>query len=335
MEIDYTDLLIIGAGPAGCSIARSLKNENIILIDKNKLPRDKPCSGLLVEESKEILYALGMPKNVFGNPPELDLENIDLDNNIDIVQKRALGNTDRIKLDQWLAKLIGKNVNLMENTTVTKIEPNGSEINVYVVKDGKERIITSKNVVGADGATSTTRRLLGVRPVRRYRAAQNFIKTNKEVVNCKFIYWNELTDWYAWMLPKEHNIVEIGGAFRLKMDRDIALNSLMEKMNLNGEIVKKTNWLLSRPSKISDIHLGNNKNIFLVGEAAGLISPSTGEGISFGLRSGSIFADAFKSGETFPNYYEKLQPLLNELNKKISKAKALSNPVERAKLLTN
>ena len=52
MEIDYTDLLIIGAGPAGCSIARSLKNENIILIDKNKLPRDKPCSGLLVEECK-------------------------------------------------------------------------------------------------------------------------------------------------------------------------------------------------------------------------------------------------------------------------------------------
>ncbi len=332
METLSTDLLIIGAGPAGCSVARTIKDKEIILIDKNKFPRDKPCSGLLVEESKEILYSLRLPKNVFSTPSNLDLEYVDIDNNIDIIQKKALGNTDRIKLDHWLLKLIGKNTNLMENTIVTKLEKSSDGIKVFIIKDGKEKCILTKKVVGADGATSTVRRFLGILPPLRYYTAQNFIETNKKIETCKFIYWNALTDWYAWLLPKENNVIEIGGAFQMKTNRDEVLKLLMEKMKINGKIIKKTNWLLTKPS-IKDIHIGNNINIFLIGEAAGFISPSTGEGISFGLRSGTIFGESFNTGKPDIEYKNRIKPLIEEVYQKISKAEVLADPKQRISFL--
>ncbi len=333
MKITHTEILIIGAGPAGCSVARELKDEDVILVDKNTLPRDKPCSGLLVEESKAVLNSLGIPKSVFGNPPELDLEHIDIDNGIDVIQKKALGNTDRIKLDDWLASLIGKNVELLQNTTVSKIEPHSDHVNVFILSDEGEQLITAKKVVGADGASSTTRRLLGIKPVPRYRTSQNFIKTTKQIQNCKFIYWNELTDWYSWVLPKEEGIIEVGGAFKLKTDNDLALKRLMKHMEISGEIIKKAHWILSRPLKQQDIYLGNGSNIFMVGEAAGFISPSTGEGISFGLRSGVILARALSTKNIFSEYTTNIQQIINEIDRKITKAKTLSDQKHRPEVL--
>lgn len=334
MEILETDLIIIGAGPAGCSVARSIKDKEVILIDKNRSPRDKPCSGLLVEESKKILYSLGLPNNVFGSPSNLDLEHIDIDNNIDIIQKKALGNTDRIKLDYWLLKLIGKNTNLMENTVVTKLEKSSTGIKVFIIEEGKEKCIIAKSVVGADGATSTVRRFLGILPPLRYYTAQNFIETDKKIETCKFIYWNALTDWYAWILPKEDNIVEVGGAFQIKINRDEVLKLLMKKMDIDGKIIKKTNWLLSKPN-LNDINIGNNIDIFLTGEAAGFISPSTGEGISFGLRSGEILGKSLNTENPGIEYKNTIKPLVDEVYQKISKAKLLSDPKQRISFLNS
>lgn len=335
MKTYHTDLLIVGAGPAGCFLAKSVKDLDIILVERNRLPRDKPHSGLLVEESKDLLYPIGVPKGVFITPSELSLEHVDVDNNLDIVQKKVLGNTDHIKFDHWLTKLIGEDTNLMENTSITKIEQLGTDVKVYVVKDEEEAVIIARKLVGADGVTSTVRRLLGIKPLKRYNTVQNFVKTEKEIQNCEFIYWNDLTDWYSWIVPKDDGIVEVGGAFGPDINKDIALDRLMRKMAIEGKIVSKKVWLLSKLSEIGEIYLGNGKNIFLIGEAAGLISPSTGEGISFGLRSGLILSEALHSERPFYEYTRKMLPLLDELESKILKSNILSDPEQRKRFLNS
>ena len=84
---------------------------------------------------------------------------------------------------------------------------------------------------------------------------------------------------------------------------------------------------MTKPS-IKDIHIGNNINIFLIGEAAGFISPSTVEGISFGLRSGAIFGESFNTGKPDIEYKNRIKPLIEEVYQKISKAEILADPKE-------
>lgn len=325
------DLLVIGAGPAGISVAREAKDLEVLLVDSSTLPRDKPCSGLLVEESTEILDKWGIPRSVFCDPPHLDLHYIDIDNRLDVLQKKALGNTNRQKLDTWLLSLLEKRVQVWENTTVSKIEVDDAA-RVTVIRNGKKQIIIAKNVVGADGATSTIRRLLGHKPVFRYRTTQHFIKTTKKIVDCQFIYWNKLTDWYLWLLPKDKGILEIGGAFNQNTDDENALKILRKKMHVDGQIIKKRSWLLSQPRERKDIFLGQN-HVFLAGEAAGFISPSTGEGISFGLRSGSVLGQALVCEDPLTEYKKLAESLISEVLTKTIKAQALSDPYTRAKLL--
>jgi flavin-dependent dehydrogenase len=331
-EAKHTDLLIIGAGPAGCSVARSTKDKDILLVDLHVFPRDKPCSGLLVEESQELLRSVGIPKSVFGKPAELDLRYVDIDNNLNVLQAKALGNTERKRLDEWLLKGIGKNVKVMGNTSVTRIV-DGNPVKVYVVKDGKEQVITAKTVVGADGATSITRKLLGFPPPFRYWTAQNFIRTETKIADCQFIYWSRFTDWYMWALQKEEGIVEVGGALPPNSNREVVINALIRKLGIQGQIIKKRNWLLTQPRTRADIVLGNSRNVFLAGEAAGLISPSTGEGISFGLRSGLTLAKVLSGEGSFNEYERAIQPLVSEVIQKAEKARMIANPVQRAKFL--
>ena len=52
------DLVIIGAGPAGCILCKELEQKKkILLIDGVKFPRNKPCGGILVKESQNLLIS--------------------------------------------------------------------------------------------------------------------------------------------------------------------------------------------------------------------------------------------------------------------------------------
>lgn len=94
------------------------------------------------------------------------------------------------------------------------------------------------------------------------------------------------------MIPKNGHLV-IGSALQsetTKMKYDLFKAKLAEKFGVNGEVLRKEAHLIFRPSSINDIFLGTG-NLMLFGEAAGLVSPSTGEGISFALRSGHYCAN--------------------------------------------
>ncbi|MEA1936589.1 MAG: hypothetical protein U9N04_00565 [Patescibacteria group bacterium] len=139
------------------------------------------------------------------------------------------------------------------------------------------------------------------------------------------------------MIQKKENLI-LGSALEkgndIKSKMKILENNFLKKFNIAGNVFKEEVAILSRPENEEDIFLGNDK-IFLVGEAAGFISSSTGEGISFAMRSGYNCAKALN--ENFENpfslYRKFSESLIKETKEKIDKANVFSDPRKRAEIL--
>ena len=334
--MDY-DVIIVGAGPSGCSVANFLKKDyKILMIDWSLFPRDKPCGGLLTDETIEFLPKFKLPENFFSQPKEISMRFIDWDNKIEVDQKRNFWNVDRRKFDYSLLNLSRNSIEFFSNTKFLDLEINNG-VKVLIERSNKRKIIKSKYLVGADGAFSSIRRKITNKDLTRYIAVQEWVPKVKDIETFDYILCNEITDFYSWLIPKGNRFV-IGSALNFK-------SNTVEKMNLfrnklrerNGLFIipsKKESALLTRPKSIEEIVLGNN-NVFLLGEAAGLISPSTGEGISFALRSGYFCAQAINENfeNPFENYKKLCEPLIKEIEKKIEKANVLSNIETRKNML--
>jgi len=332
------DIVIVGAGPAGCIAAKYLSdNFSVLLLDKNKMPRDKTCGGVLVEEAQDFIKKNlpVIPKSVFSSPEKLDMRNIDWNNNAGKDIKRGFYNINRINFDYWLFKLCEKSVSFSSQIKFFKFEKRKESINIIIEKDNKEINIKSKYLIGADGALSTTKKSLDNKQIRQYIAIQEFIKPkDKSTDKFLFIYDNDITDFYSWVIPKNDNLVIGSALLKENPNKKFQLfkNKLKEKLGISGLISKKEGAVINRPKNREDIYLGN-ENIFLIGEAAGLISSSTAEGISFALRSGFNCAKAIIDNSKNPlrTYQDLSSPLVDEISSKLKKSEMLSNPVKRKK----
>jgi flavin-dependent dehydrogenase len=333
------DVVIVGAGPAGCTVARYLsKNYRILLIDRLKFPRKKSCGGILVEESINFLKKLNIPGSLFSVPRYVDLKLLDWDNNIEIDTKRNFWNISRIAFDSWMLDLVDKDVQILEETRFVNLKRNPNDIKILIKRNGKKFVIRTKSVVGADGAPSTIREEILQNKTTYYITIQNWIKNSSKSNNFIFFIYNKnITDFYSWVIPKEDHLI-IGSAATNKIEEKIHLlmMGIKKKLNITGESLKKEYAMILRPRSEMDIALGSGK-ILLAGEAAGLISPSTGEGISFALRSGFACAQALNTNfnNPLPEYQNLCLPLILEIKEKIKKSKILSNPQKRMKMFQN
>jgi len=331
---DGYDIAVIGAGPAGCMFSeRVSKDFNVVLLDKLNFPREKPCGGMLVEESQEIVKKLNPPDMVFSSPKFIDVRYMDIDNNIDIKESRGLWNISRKNFDYWLLEMAKEKVTFSPETSLLDIKEEADHIKLFLERNGQRSIVKCKYLVCADGAFSLLRRKLFNIDIKYYTAIQKWISMETDIEDvCYFMYNNEITDFYSWLLPKKDYIL-LGTALEpgnIQGKMEMLEKMVKDTLGLSGNEIRLESTLILRPSSSNNIFLGKN-NIFFIGESAGLISSSTGEGISFALRSGEACAKAFNIYyENAIEKYKKLcQPLVEEAIKKIDKGKIFSSPQQR------
>lgn len=103
------------------------------------------------------------------------------------------------------------------------------------------------------------------------------------------LFDSALTDFYAWAIPKTGSVL-VGCAFhdrrRARERFDEVLRWYRAELGLTGDPMERAARYLSRPRSRSHLWAGDG-TVLLAGEAAGLVSPSSGEGISFALLSGA------------------------------------------------
>ena len=307
------DIAVIGSGPAGATFARLLsKNFKTIIIDKKSTEAStsvsnftKPCGGLLAEDAQKALskFSLALPKATLVDPQIFAVRTIDLQNNITKHYQRFYINLDRKKFDEWLTSLIPDSVEKACHAVCTEIKRTNDTFEIKFKQDGVIKTVNAKNLIGADGASSIVRKLLyPKKKLRYYTSIQQWYENEAmhPVYSC--VFDKAVTDCYSWIVSKDGHFV-LGGAFPPN-DSKNRFELLKDKLAKQGydfsKPIKTEACLVLRPNKFNYFCTGY-KNAFLIGEAAGFISPSSLEGISYALNSAHILAKIFNENKTNKN----------------------------------
>jgi flavin-dependent dehydrogenase len=297
------DIAIIGLGPAGATLARLLdKKYKVIVIDRKNSKTGKCCGGLLSPDAQKILaqFDICLPKDVLVDPQIFSVKTIDLDNHIEKFYQRFYINMNRAKFDNFLISLIPGSIEICNDTICTKIESENGAYFLSLKTKGVERIEESKIVIGADGANSIVRNTFYKNnKIHKYAAVQEWYEdnTNSRFYSC--IFNKEITDSYSWTISKDNCFI-IGGAFPIK-NSNMRFELLKEKIKRSGiflgKLVKREGCFVYLNKGLAGTCIGK-KGAYLIGEAAGMISPSSLEGISYSMESAKIVAEIINRNGT-------------------------------------
>lgn len=275
------DVIIIGAGPAGLNCAQILaKSKNkVLLLEQKEIIGPKVCAGGL---SGHDLDYLKLPYNLLDHKYKEITLHTPFNKDVIKLDKYFVYTIDRKNLGQWqLKKLKKTNVTIRTNSKVTEINKKS------IVVNNSEKIIF-KYLVGADGSSSIVRRFLGLKTNELDIAIQYIIPTKRSKKFEVFFDSELFHSWYAWIFPHK-DYVSIGCGCDPKFLSSKKLIANFNKWLKKNKIDISNGEYQAHPINF-DYQGYKFKNIFLVGDAAGLASGFTGEGIYPALISGEEIA---------------------------------------------
>jgi geranylgeranyl reductase len=339
------DVAIIGAGPAGATLARLVgESYKVLLVDKRKLTEQpesfssrKCCGGLLAPDAQRMLskLGLGLPRSVLEEPQLFVVKALDMEQGLQRYYQRHYINMNRQEFDRWLLSLVPSGVEIRTNCRLKSYASEGSLFNLTLVQDGKTCVERSRILVGADGATSRVRLQASseISFPKKYFAIQEWVEGDKNFPYFTSLFDREITDYYCWTIPKGNYLV-IGAALHPKQRTSEKFNLLKTKLKRQGfefgKTVHREGAFILRPVKISQVFTGK-KGIALLGEAAGWISPSSAEGLSYAFKSALLLAESLRTKpDGFEKrYYENSKELRRNIFLKNLKSHFIFNPTLR------
>ena len=298
------DVVIIGAGPGGLKCAEVLgkAGKKVLLLEKNKVIGPKICAGGLTRKAYQLL---GCPDKIveksfnniiFRSPKQrTSLE----------FGESFVYTVSRKKLGQWQLKKLKS----LENVEVRTGEIVENVSRDYIETNKNEKIFFDK-LVGADGAGSKVRRFLKLKNELVGLAFHYLLPTSKcpEFSDIEIIFDPKLfSAWYCWAFPHS-DYVSIGfGCFPRVMKASEARKNLdiwLKKKKIDTENEEFQAFPIN--CDYQGYSFGNQKYL-LVGEAAGLVSGFTGEGIYQALASGDDVARLILNKNHNPRKIKKIR----------------------------
>ncbi|WP_372730078.1 geranylgeranyl reductase family protein [Nocardioides sp.] len=317
-----TDVLVVGAGPAGSAAAAWLAKAgtDVVLVDSAVFPRDKTCGDGLTPRAIGELQRLGLEDWLRAHTVNQGLRAHGFGQTL--LLPWPGGNLPdwgsavaRTELDDHLrTTAIKAGAVAIDGARAVDVRRDGSRVAAVVLEqsgpDGPERLeIACRRLVVADGVRSPLGKLLG----REWHRETVYGVAGRSYVDSGMSDdpWisshlelrgeqGEILSGYGWIFPLGNGEVNlgVGTLATLKRPAEIAIRPLMkfyaeqrrDEFQLTGDLRMPTSALLPMGGAVSNVA---GPNWALIGDAAACVNPLNGEGIDYGLESGRLLAELF------------------------------------------
>ena len=294
------DVLVAGAGPSGSATAIHLARggARVLLADRARFPRDKPCGGGVTGR------ALRQAPCDISPVVERVVHTFELRLNHRRSFRRTSRDplilmTQRRRLDAFLTEqAVEAGASFRDNARVEQVEIGGTGVEATV---GGEPV-SADLLVGADGANGVVARAAGLEAgiVRGVAVEGNVpwrLLDRDRYGSTAVIEFGAPAGGYGWLFPKdEHVNLGVGGWAE-------------EGPRLRGHLARLARAYAIDPAEIADVRghrlpmrrIGASTpardNVLLVGDAAGLVDPLSGDGIYEAFTSARLAAEAILAGD--------------------------------------
>jgi menaquinone-9 beta-reductase len=315
------DVIVVGAGPAGSSVAcyLAMAGLDVLVLEKAVFPREKICGDGLTPRAVKALTAMGVPTppgdgwlpnrglRIIGGGGRIEVDWPELSDTPDYGLVRT-----RLDFDETLARHAQKaGARLLEGVTVTgPLLDDSGRIAGVTARDpdkGPERSFTARLVVAADGNSSRLSVSMGLRrrddrpigvAVRGYYTTP---RHEDDYLEAWLDLWDgrRLLPGYGWIFGMGDGTSNVGlgllntSASFGDIDYRVLLRRWLAAMPAEWGLAEENR---AGPVRGAALPMGFNRTphytrgLLLVGDAGGMVNPFNGEGIGYALESGQIAA---------------------------------------------